>query len=139
MTALWVACPAVEVERDTVDVSTEIKIFSLRSLSSSDRKSFQTFPNGTPRIPRSRFTGAVEQLTLHFARDFRSRFIWLTGTKNGAGELAHWRQKDQWTPISDRKVAPTDLGFYPRLRDPERRSVRTGSTPPQWDEFAFNH
>jgi hypothetical protein len=25
MTALWVACPAVEVERDTVDVSTEIK------------------------------------------------------------------------------------------------------------------
>jgi hypothetical protein len=55
MTALWVACPAVEVERDTVDVSTEIKIFSLRSLSSGDRKSFQAFPNGTPRIPRSRF------------------------------------------------------------------------------------
>jgi hypothetical protein len=45
MTALWVACPAVEGERDTVNVSTEIKIkiFSLRfSFSRGRRCGLQT-------------------------------------------------------------------------------------------------
>jgi hypothetical protein len=57
--ALWVGCPAVEIERDTVNVSTEIKILGLRS--SSDGKGFQTLSDGTPRVPRTRFTRAVEQ------------------------------------------------------------------------------
>jgi hypothetical protein len=43
MTALWVACPAVEVERDTVDVSTEIKIFSLRSCPPATAKASRLF------------------------------------------------------------------------------------------------
>jgi len=68
MTALWVACPAVEVERNTVNISTEIKIkiFSLRfSFSRGRRRGLQTpnlavyLKNIVQLIPRRRYRSCI--------------------------------------------------------------------------------